>query len=142
MSTLKFKKVATVAANRFELPEEKEFFIKFISAITVIDCPAVMNKDGTEKEPASTMPSAFVTDLITGKIGQLVLSQVLNDAIIKEYPNTEHVNRCFRIVKHKVNGKRYFSYEVDEIEVEHDPEPPLSGEPITEAKKKPKQTEV
>jgi len=141
MSTLKFKKVATVAANRFEIPEEKEFFIKFDSAITVIDRPAVMNKDGSEKEPASTMPAAFVTNLLTGEVGQLVLSQVLNDTLTKEYPDAGYVNRFFRVVKHKVNGKRYFSYEVDEVEVEQDPQPPLTDEPNDKAKK-PKKTEV
>jgi len=127
MSNIKYNVVKVVSAPKFELPIDKEMFIKFLGNLHIVQKPEVVDKNGKVTEPASEYPAALVIDLENGVTGELGLTHVLNGVITENYPNNSFVGKTFRVLKSKVEGKRYFSYAFDEIEIEES-EPALVEE--------------
>lgn len=132
MSKLKFKVKNVVAAPKFDLPLDRPYYIKFVGAVHLVDKPEVLDaKTGAVKEPASQYPAALVVNLETGETGELGLTAVLFSSLEQKYGANGFEGLCFEVVKSKVEGKRYFSYSCNEIEIEDD-------EPTAAAEEKPK----
>ena len=73
---------------------------------------------GTEKD-ADTKPAdiADIINLETGKEQQLVIGAVVKANFEEAYPKASYVGKSFMITKlDKKEGKRYFNYEISEIE--------------------------
>ena len=73
-------------------------------------------KDAKENEkPADLMPAL---DMRTGETGEIIVSAVVKSALEETYPDDGYVGHGFAITKlPKPEGKRYFQYTVDEVEV-------------------------
>ena len=73
---------------------------------------------GSEKK-ADTKPAdiADVINLETGKEQQLVIGAVVKSNLEESYEKNAYVGKSFMITKlEKKEGKRYFNYEISEIE--------------------------
>ena len=118
MATSKFdpknvKVVKAVTRPTLSLQPGTPVFVKIIKAIYV-------GKEikGTEKK-ADQKPAdiADVINLETGKEQQLVVGAVVKANLEEMYEGAKYVGKSFMITKlDKKEGKRYFNYEISEIE--------------------------
>jgi hypothetical protein len=108
-----YKIVRNVTMPSLKLEIEKPYFVK-VTGPYFTGKAQKPGKDGKAMEPATVLP---IVNLETGEVAQLVMGAVLKGILDDSYPDDVYVGRAFRLVKHdKANGKRYFSYSVDEIE--------------------------
>lgn len=75
------------------------------------DMPAAEGK--AQMEPAHI---ARVIDLSTGEVMETICNSVMKSSLEEEYPNEGYINKAFKIVQVKVEGKRYKNYSIAEIE--------------------------
>jgi hypothetical protein len=68
-----------------------------------------------EKEPPYLCK---VTMLDTGEQGVLIIPQVLRTEVGDYFPDNSYVNLMFRIVRHKLEGKAYNTFDIAEIETD------------------------
>ena len=123
---MKFTKVKTIAAQKFELETGTEYFLKVDSLPRTVHIPAE-TKDGKEVRPASNVQAIMVTDLQTGQTGELMLTHVLENSLTDGYPDGYN-GKIFRIVKgEKLRGKDYFPMQIDEVEIEAENEEPTTA---------------
>ena len=77
--------------------------------------------DKGETDPAKKRAPAElcnVIDLTTGEEVQIIVSAVLASVWEDEYPDDSYVGKGFKIIKGvKAEGKSYYSYSVDEVEL-------------------------
>lgn len=112
----KVKNHVTVPVWKWE-PEEPKFFtiLEPIHKSAALRNEAKKGKDGKEMEPADV---AKVKDLNTGNVQVLIFGTVLAGNLRETYPNDGYVDKSFSAVQHRVEGKRYRTYTVAEIEAE------------------------
>jgi len=66
-------------------------------------------------KPADLMPC---TNLETGEAGEIIVPAVVKSVLEETFPDAGYVGHGFSITKgDKPKGKRYFQYEVDELEI-------------------------
>jgi 5-methylcytosine-specific restriction endonuclease McrA len=70
-----------------------------------------------------------IENLATQELQRMKVNQVLGDELRNAYANDAYVGKCFEIRKYAPqNGKRYATFQIDEIEIEDEP----SGIKVTE----------
>ncbi len=113
-TALKFKLARRIVVPTMKVELDTEIFIRFEQKIEARKKIEEENGQQVEK----TIEIARVTNLETGEICEIVAGTVLMSELSEAYPEHGYVNKCFRILKKNVPGKRYKAYELDEIEVE------------------------
>lgn len=109
----KFKVLRNVTMPTLKMQLETPIYVKFTAPHFI--GRTQKPKAGEEAQKPATVISCV--NLETGEVCQLVLGAALVSVLDEMYPNDTYVGRSFRIVKHpKVEGKRYFTYSVDEVE--------------------------
>jgi len=107
-------KIAKRVTVRTMKVEKDEIFVKFESKI---ETKKKMEKDEAGKMVEKTIDVARVTDLTTGESVQIVIGSVLRSDLGEHYPNDSYVGKGFRLQKKDVPGKRYKTYEIDELDL-------------------------
>jgi hypothetical protein len=69
-----------------------------------------------EDEKQSPPNLMSVTLLDDNTRGVIVVPHVLHDELTAAYPDGSYVGRMFQVIKHKIEGKRYNDFEINEIE--------------------------
>lgn len=117
---MEFKKVKTLT-----LP-----LVKFSNTPTFVEITSPIYtsekiKGGTATQQAMEPPKmAQCVNLETGEESVMMFGSVLLGEIEKHYPDNAYVGKSFSIIKRNVpEGKQYYLWQVEEIEVvkEHDP---------------------
>jgi len=119
MATTKFdpskvKVINAVTRPTLSLVEGVPVYVKILK-------PIYVGKEikGSEKK-ADSKPAdiADIINLENGKEQQLVVGAIVKSNIEESYPEGTYVGKGFMITKgKKKEGKRYFNYEISEIEV-------------------------
>jgi hypothetical protein len=109
-------------ARRVVVPTMKvgnePIFVKIVQAIEKrLKMEDEKQADGTVKPVEKTIEIARVVNLETGELVEIVVGTVLLSELDGGYPDASYVDKCFRIKKSDVAGKRYKTYELDEITV-------------------------
>ena len=132
---IKYTIQKNITANvwKWEIGVEKLFRVE--SAIRI----------GRAPKPGSTIVKAAelldVIDLKTGKKEVLITGTVIRDNLIETYPNDGYVGKCFRAVQGPVKeGKKYKTYDLEEITVEDSPDDSVSDPTPTPAEPAPTAT--
>lgn len=84
----------------------------------VVSSPIFQGKEVVQKKGETEMSAANlmrVIDLTDGEEKEMIANTVLVSTLTEEYGD-DYVNRAFKIRRSKVEGKRYKSYSVVEIE--------------------------
>lgn len=116
---LKYKVERRIIVPTMKVEVGKEIFIRFEQPIELREkMEEEKQADGTMKAVKKEIEIARVTNLETGELCEIVAGTVLMSELSEGYPNNGYVQKCFRIVKKDVPGKRYKAYELDEISVE------------------------
>jgi hypothetical protein len=69
----------------------------------------------TQEKPADI---ANIINLDTGEEMQIIVAAVVKSVLEENYPDAGYVGKGFEIVKgDKAEGKRYFQYSVNEVEI-------------------------
>lgn len=117
---LKFKVKSHVTLPLLKILPEKPLYVKIEGAIFKAKEQAGARKqtapDGTPMQQPPEL--AHVIDLTSGEHAQIIIGTVLGTELRETYPNDAYVGKSFEIVQHKVQGKRYATYGITEIEVE------------------------
>jgi hypothetical protein len=116
MSAFNFKVVRNVTASLLKLVDNKPVFVRFETAAEKAK-PAKTVKAGTSEVVKEPPFLARVTNLETGEIQEIILGAVLLSELDDGYPEKSYVGKAFRICLHKLDGKAYNTYDLDEIEV-------------------------
>lgn len=74
---------------------------------------ATESKTKKQMEPADL---ANVRNLETGDVAQIIVNSVLKSTLEENYPDQSYVGCWFEIIQHQVEGKRYKTYTVNELE--------------------------
>jgi hypothetical protein len=95
-------------------------YLKFDTAIlpdttTFSERVRASKNDATSKQ--EPIHIATVTNVQTGEVLRLVAHQVLESTLDDAYPDKSYVGRIFEIKKSKREGKRYFSFDIQEIKL-------------------------
>ena len=77
-------------------------------------------KDENGQTNDQPMRIAKVTDIMTGEVCRLVAHSVLESTLDESYPEKSYVGRIFAITKSKAKGKRYFAFNIDEMQIVED----------------------
>jgi hypothetical protein len=109
----KFKIKRRVVVPILKLLAGTPVFVRIESAI---ESRKKVEKDDKGVEKESTIDICRVTNMETGEMGEFVVGNVLRDDLTEAYPDAKYVGLSFRILKKDVPGKRYKTYELDEIE--------------------------
>lgn len=111
---LKFKVIKRVVVPVLKLIAGTPRFFQIAEPIQTREKEEKNDKGEVVK---GTIDICRVTDLETGEMGEFVVGNVLRDDLNDAYPNAGYVGKSFRFLKKDVPGKRYKTYEIDEIEV-------------------------
>ena len=121
-----YKKIRTVARPLLTLPDGEPAALR-------VDAPMFVASAGRKPREGFAPPTLmFVTDVETGLEGQIMVNQVLEDLINESYPEESYVGKFFLVTRHKLDGKKYYTFDLDEIE-----NPTLSKAAIEETEKVP-----
>lgn len=127
---LKFKVIAHVTRELVKLVDDQPLFVKFDGPMKQSD--PITKKDGTVVASDMAPPViAPVTELENGIVGEIICPTVLEEELNKQYPDQKYVGKCFRLIKHRLQGKKYSTFEILEIEIEADEE--QKAEPVKTA---------
>ena len=109
----KVKVVKAVTRPTLSLVPHVPVYVKILK-------PIYVGKEikGTEDKPQEKPADiADVINLMTGKEQQLVVAAIVKSNLDESYPDATYVKKSFAITKlDKKEGKRYFNYEISEIE--------------------------
>lgn len=99
--------------------------LKFVAEVSVhvkILTAMHMGKELKGRGEAATMEPATLCEVVnldTGEEQQMLVSAVIKSIFTEEYPDDSYVGRGFLIIKHaKAEGKNYFTYSIDELDLE------------------------
>lgn len=106
-----FKKIRSVTLPLIKWVNGVEKYFRFDGAAFI---GKEVKQTGTKKMEPATL--AHVTDLESGEQGQIILATVLRKILDEEYPDNSYVGRSFAITQHRVDGKAYNTYTIEEIE--------------------------
>jgi hypothetical protein len=115
---LKFTVKARVTEQLIKLELDTEYFVKFDSAFYKAKkngTPRTVAPGVQEKEPPYL---AKITLLDDSSQGVMIIPQVLRTEIDDYYPDEAYVGLQFRIVRHKLEGKSYNTFDIAEIETD------------------------
>lgn len=118
----KAKAVRRVTRPVMKMEEGKAVFFRAVGAF--YEGREIKPTSGTDAQmkPATLID---VIDLETGEEAQIVAGAVLASNLREAYPNDTYKGRCFQVTKlPKAKGKRYFNFDVVEIE---DPAAPAAA---------------
>lgn len=121
MSELKFKTVKQVTLPALKIENDTAYHLRVDSAIYQVKSNDKTKKDGGADARSETMDAVHVTDLHTGEMHQLLVPYVLKSELESHYPGEKYVGKCFLVKKFKDADKRYFTFEIAEIEIEKTP---------------------
>jgi hypothetical protein len=110
----KFRVARRVVVPTLKLASGVAVFVKFLDTIQTKDKQEKNDKGEVETK---TIDIARVVNLETGEETEFVVGTVLKSDLDEAYPSGGYKEKCFRVMKKDVAGKRYKSYELDEIEV-------------------------
>jgi hypothetical protein len=122
---VKFTKKKFVTLPLIKLADDTEYFFRFDGAIFKADDNDRPRKESEPKEPPYL---AHVLNLETGEMGQIITPAVLKSELEKAYPKDSYVGKAFSLQRHKVEGKRYSTWDIAEIEIEE-----IELEPVPES---------
>lgn len=123
-TTGKFKYTvkARVTEQLVKLELDTEYFVRFDFEIYKAKENAARRKAPDDK-PAQEPPHLCkITLLDDMSQGVMIIPTVLKTELEDAYPAADYVGRCFRLVRHRLEGRRYNTFEISEIEVEGLPE--------------------
>lgn len=119
--SINYKIVDHVAMPILKKETDIPIFVLFVEEI--IEGEVIKNsvkgasEDGKDMEPARL---AHVVNLESGEHMSLICNTVIEARLDERYPDKDYVGRQFRIVQQqKREGKRYFDYVIQEIEVDN-----------------------
>lgn len=118
MATSKFdaskvKVVKAVTRPTLTLEQNVPVYVRILKEIYV----GKEIKGSEKKADAKPADIADIMNLETGKEQQLVIGAVVKSNFEESYPKAGYVGKAFMITKlDKKEGKRYFNYEISEIE--------------------------
>lgn len=105
------KKIKTVSVTVLRQVDETAMFVMFTT-------PPFLGKEIKGSRMAAAR-IAYVLNLETGEVQQMIMNSVLESALGEAYPKWTWVGRSFSITPHKPDegrSKRYRTYSIDEIE--------------------------
>ena len=109
--TFKYKVINQVTREIKKIDSGEEVFIIFEGEI--------YTGEVLEKAKIQTPPQLCnIIDLETGEKMLLILPKVLDASIQENYPNHSYVGKSFRLVKEVIDGKKYSTWAIQEIEIE------------------------
>lgn len=95
-------------------------------------------EDGAKQEAPHLVSVTLLDDNTRGVI---VVPHVLRTELEDAYPDNAYVGRMFQVIKHKIEGKRYNDFEINEIETDGElSETSASTPPETSASTPPEAT--
>jgi hypothetical protein len=96
--------------------EADPVYVQFLSPITQAEATGKgrAGQDGTEMKPPEI---AQVQDLVRKIPCQIIVNAVLGAELRKAYPGDSYVNKCFRLAKNNISGKRYKTFEILEVKM-------------------------
>ena len=106
-----FARKRAVTLPNLKWENDVTLFIRFDSEIEVRK--TVDPKDGEERD----IEVAKVTNLVDESQYDLVCGTVLSKEMAIAYPTKEYIGMSFELTKKKVEGKRYRTFEIYELEV-------------------------
>lgn len=114
MDNLIFEVVAHVTRPLLKLDTEPRY-LRFDSVFYAAEenKKARQAAEGTAIMAAPTL--ADVYDVQRKIDAQVIVNEVLKTEMEKKYPDGAYKGRIFRIVKKKVEGRRYFNFEIQEV---------------------------
>jgi hypothetical protein len=115
---LKFTVKARVTEQLIKLELDTEYFVRFDSAFYKAKKNGVSRTPvagAAEKEPPYL---AKITLLDDNSQGVMIIPQVLRTEIGDYYPEEAYVGLMFRIIRHKLEGKSYNTFDIAEIETD------------------------
>lgn len=119
-----FKVKRQVILPSLSLKENEPRTLKILEAMRVSTVKAPGAKKGKAKGGDSALPEkpatiAPVVDVISGENFTLIVPAVLEGNLKEQYPGDAYVDKTFFIMKKaKRPGKRYFDFEITEVEAE------------------------
>lgn len=127
-----FKVKRRVVEQLIKLKEETEYTFLLRGEIYKAKDVARTRKESEPKDPPYL---CSVTDMTTGEEGVIIVPTVLRSELEDFYPDSTYIGRVFQICKHKIEGKRYSTWDIAEMEPDEG-----EGEDVSavEAKAKPK----
>jgi hypothetical protein len=103
---------ATSQASFFKLNIDESMFFTILSPIVESTRPS---EDGLKKTTRYWIKGV---QLELNLHGLAEVNLVLVEKLKQEYPDNGFIGKSFEIIKRKVEGKRFFDYEIHEIEIE------------------------
>lgn len=126
--TLNYTTVKHVTRPLLKFDGDKPLFITVESAIRKAD-PVTATRarttgDGEQKETMAPPELFDVLDLLHGdRPCQMIVNTVLGSQLKKTYPGDKYVGKSFKIEKAQLQGKRYATFSIQEIQVTTDDAP-------------------
>ena len=123
---LQFEVTKSVTRPVLKYDADKPVYVTFQGPITkakpLSKGRSQKDKDGNviEQEPPYV---ADVLNLSTKTDSTLICNAVLKSSIEEEYGNESYVGKSFRIIKSKLEGRRYFNFDIAEIKLKSDNAP-------------------
>lgn len=107
------RKLITLPQLKFA--DGEQFVLRLEGAIHKSSVQGQKGRDGKPMEPADV---CNVTNMLTGECATIICGTVLANKLRESYPEDGYVGRVFEIAQHKVEGKRWKSYSIAELESE------------------------
>lgn len=108
-----FKK-KMVTLPQLKMSDGKTIYVRIESEITA--SKVVSDRKGKDGETMKPADVCNVTNLETGEMATIICGTVLKNKLEETYENNGYVGRSFEITQHKVEGKRWRSYSIAELE--------------------------
>jgi|SRR5580658_1703007 hypothetical protein len=121
LQTLQFEVVKRLTVPFLIIPGDgTPIYLKFLSPIepdTTTFSERVRKPKDDGSKNAEPMHISKVVNLQTGEEFRLVAHQVLENTLDESYPNKAYTGKLFEIKKTKTTGKKYFNFDVTEIQL-------------------------
>lgn len=125
----KFAVVKQITRQQIKMLENTEYYFRFQSGIYKDeDSPTRKprkSKDGEEGKPMEAPWLMDVTEHTTGEIGKIIVPSVLKIELEDAYPEVDGkpgwLNRDFQVIPRRKTGKRYWLFDIQEIQIQDSP---------------------
>jgi len=117
-SGLKFAIKKRVKETVIKIELDTEYLFKIEGAIYKAKEATGTRKtaEDAKQEPPHLMSVSLLDE--EGARGVVVVPHVLRTELEDAYPDQSYVGKMFQVIKHKIEGKRYNDFEINEIETD------------------------
>ncbi len=109
-----FKVKRTISAQVWKWADGDTKYARIETKMTLSKMKQQVEK-GKTREPA-TICTATNLAVADSKPQTLIVGTVLRDLFNESFPNDGYIGKCFAMTRYQVDGKRYKSFRVEEIE--------------------------